>query len=284
MKVLVIGAKGKLGQAVCAALAPAHQVSGHDSSDSPPFDMTDFAQVKTIIEREHPDIVLHTAGMTDVEGCAKNPQLAIQVNGIGTQNLAIVSHAWGIPLLYVSTNEVFDGTGTRPYYEYDPARPINPYGYSKWVGERAVTTLNPRHYIVRTSWLFAHSGRNFVQAILGAVAQGRPLRVVTDEIANPTYNDDLAQAIVALIQTGIYGTYHLVNAGYASRYAFARHVLDCTQNTHISIEPITSDSWQRLSTPPLFAPLENMIGAHHGITLRPWQQAVEAFIQKEAQK
>jgi dTDP-4-dehydrorhamnose reductase len=184
-------------------------------------------------------------------------------------------------MLYVSTNEVFDGRAKQPYREYDVTNPINPYGYSKWVGERAILNINPRHYIVRISWLFAHGGKNFIQAILGAAQAGKPLRVVTNEVANPTYNDDMALAITHLIHTERYGIYHLVNEGACSRYQFARYFLTKAGYADTPIHPISSHQWPRPSTPPDYAALSNLAGKHIGITLRPWQEAVDAFLEKE---
>lgn len=284
MKILVTGANGKLGSAVVRALMPAHEVVGiGGTSDTPPFDTTDFASVRACLERVQPQLVVHAAAWTDVDGCAQDPQRATHINGYGTQNWAIATFAWGVPIAYVSTNEVFDGKNIHPYQEYDPASPINPYGYSKWVGERAIQTLNPRHYIIRTSWLFAQHGKNFIHAILNAAKAGKPLRVVTDEVANPTFNDDLAQAIAELVQTERYGCYHLVNDGDASRYAFARYILDESGYHDLPIAPILHSDWKRASTPPLYAPLANHAAACMGITLRTWQEAVRAFLTMTAQ-
>ena len=138
-----------------------------------------------------PEIVLHAAAWTDVDGCARDPGRALAANGLATAHLAALTSSLGIPILYISSNEVFDGALGRPYTEYDRTNPINPYGYSKWYGERAIAQVNPRHYIVRTSWLFAHGGGNFIQAILAAAGAGKALRVVTNEVANPTYATDL---------------------------------------------------------------------------------------------
>ena len=113
---------------------------------------------------------------------------------------------------------VFDGKRKRPYTEFDVTNPINPYAYSKWYGERAIQHVNRKHYIVRTAWLFAHGGSNFIQAILNAVKAGKSLRVVTNEVANPTYTNDLAVAIAKLITTQRYGIYHMVNQGAIDRH------------------------------------------------------------------
>lgn len=284
MRILVTGANGRLGSTLLGRLAArGHQPVGADNSGTPDLilDITNFAAVCAAVRDTQPALVLHTAAWTDVDGCARDPEHAILTNGIGTQYVAQAAAAVGAAVLAVSTNEVFDGTLRRPYYEYDVTRPVNPYGYSKWVGEQALLRANPRHYLVRTAWLFAHSGKNFIQAILNAAQAGKPLRVVTDEVANPTYNDDLAAAIVALVETDCYGIYHLVNEGACSRYTFARAVLDSAGYGDVPITPISSSEWQRASVPPRYTPLRNLAGAHLGITLRPWQQAVAAFLERE---
>lgn len=285
MRILVTGAAGRLGGRLASVLeAGGHEVRCTDNAPNEncvALDITDFAATRAAVADAAPEIVIHVAAWTDVDGCAREPEKAIAINGFGTQNVALAAAAAGAAVLYISSNEVFDGLAGRPYREYDPTSPPNPYGYSKWVGERALLHVNPRHYIVRTAWLFAHGGKNFLQAILGAAQAGGPLRVVTDEVANPTYNNDLADAIAALILTGRYGIYHFVNAGTCSRYALARYALDRAGYADLPIEPISIKQWARPSRPPLYAGLENLAGQQVGIALRPWQQAVDAFLARE---
>jgi dTDP-4-dehydrorhamnose reductase len=279
MRILVTGALGRLGGRLVDVLRHrSHEVVGIDLDQ---VDVTDFAATRTFIVNCHPELVIHAAAWTDVDGCARDPQRAIVVNGFGAQHVALGAAGVSAAVLYVSTNEVFDGRQTTPYYEYDTPSPINPYGYSKWVGERAVVEVSPKHYVVRTSWLFAHGSKNFLHTILNAAQNGKPLRVVTDEVANPTYNEDLAAAIAALIETGRYGIYHLTNAGVCSRYEFARHFLDRVGYAATPIEPITRSDWQRPSVPPAHTELGNLAARHMGITLRDWREAVDAFVKAE---
>ncbi|MCS7072250.1 MAG: dTDP-4-dehydrorhamnose reductase, partial [Anaerolinea sp.] len=259
-----------------------HQVNGA-ALDDPGFtsvDLSDFFAVRSLIETAQPEMVLHTAAWTDVDGCARDPERAVRINGLATQNLAVATAAHGIPLLYVSSNEVFDGEAATPYREYDRTRPINPYGYSKWVGEQAVLSLNPRHYIVRTSWMFAHGGTNFIHNVLKRARAGEPLRVVVNEVANPTYADDLAAAVARLIQTGRFGIYHLVNEGPCSRFDFARRALDRAGFTHVPIERIHSREWIRPTIPPQYSALANQAARSIGIMLRAWPEALDDFLQR----
>ncbi len=279
MRILVTGAAGRLGGQLAHVLAERnHQVMGIDIDD---VDNTDFHALRAVVMDYNPDIILHPAAWTDVDGCARDPQKAIIANGLGAQNVALAAAQVQAAILHVSTNEVFSGQLNRPYLEYDTPNPTNAYGYSKLVGERAVAVVNPRHYIVRTAWLFAHGGKNFIQAILGAAEAGKPLRVVTDEVANPTYNNDLAQAIAQLIETERYGTYHLVNAGACSRYTLARHALDHAGYHDVPVQPISSREWPRASIPPTYAAMDNLAGSMVGVVLRPWQEAVDAFLERE---
>ncbi|MCY4145326.1 MAG: dTDP-4-dehydrorhamnose reductase [Chloroflexi bacterium] len=278
MKILITGASGKLGSALQTALRAEHDTIGTNSAT---LDITDYAACRQRLADLQPDLLLHAAAYTDVNGCAQDPQKALRINGLGTQNLAAVTAQLGIAMLYISSNEVFDGKLGRAYHEYDAAKPINAYGWGKWYGERALAEVNPRHYIVRTAWLFAPGGDNFIHAIRQAARRGRELRVVTNEISNPTYTRDLAAAIRLLIQSDRYGTYHLVNEGAVSRWGLARFTLNEAGFADTAITRISSHQWQRPSQPPEYTPLANIAAASLGIRLRPWQEAVRAFIADE---
>jgi dTDP-4-dehydrorhamnose reductase len=278
MHILITGAKGRLGGKLADILAPAHMVTG---IDLPEVDLSRPDAVADLVARR-PDMILHCAAWTDVDGCARDPERALVANAYTTKHAALACQRLGIPLLHISTNEVFDGTKSTPYYEYDAPNPINPYGWSKWAAEQIVRELVPQHMIVRLSWLIAHGGRNFVQTILTRAREGLPLRVVTNEIAAPTYNDDLALAIVRLMEAGHYGTYHLVNEGSVSRWGLARFVLDHAGCAETPIEKIVLAQYPRPSRPPEYCVLKNTAAALLGITLRPWQDAMLAFLEKEA--
>lgn len=274
MRVFLTGCKGQLGRALTQVLAE-ETVAG---CGLPELDITDREAIRRAILDFRPDVVVHAAAWTDVDGCAREPERAFRVNAIGTQNVALACAEAGAAMVYISTNEVFDGTATEPYREWDPVRPINPYGRSKAAGEWFVSHLLTRFYIVRTAWLYAPGGRNFPHRILQLADERGALRVVVDEVSNPTYAPDLAAAIVALIRTEAYGIYHLTNSGYCSRYEFARAILRLSGREHIPVEPITLDQFRRDSTPPRFAPLANTAAAALGIVLRPWEEALAEFL------
>jgi dTDP-4-dehydrorhamnose reductase len=269
MRIVITGAMGQLGTAMQVALADADLVL----VDVPDWDITDPRQVSLLADLK-PEVVIHCAAMTDVDGCARNPDLAYHVNAFGTQNAALACQRAGAAMVYISTNEVFDGAATEPYREFDPPCAINPYGASKLAAEGIAARLVQKLYIVRISWLFAPGWTNFVSKMVELADKHGQLRVVTDEVANPTYAPDLTAAVARLIKTEHYGIYHLVNEGYCSRYEFAVEILKQSGREYMPVLPITSDQFQRASTPPPFAPLRNAVGAALGITLRPWQDAL----------
>jgi dTDP-4-dehydrorhamnose reductase len=279
MKTLVTGAKGLLGRQLCAVLQHAgHEVVAWDVDE---LDITDAGGTLRAIRAAQPSLVIHCAAMTNVDRCAQFPDEALRVNGYGAHNVALACQAIDAAMVYISSNEVFDGESALPYLEMDRTHPINPYGYSKWYGEQAVLMTLRRVYLVRISWMFGHGGVNFMQKIVQRAAEGLPLAVVVNEIAVPTYADDLAEKLVALVESGRYGVYHLVNGQGASRYAFARHILDCAGYASTPITPILAAQFPRPSRPPVYGTLRNFAAAQMGLVLRPWQEAVEEFYARE---
>jgi dTDP-4-dehydrorhamnose reductase len=277
MRIYITGAKGQLGRALMRRFTY-HDLLG---VDLPEVDLTDLSAARSSVAAFKPEVVIHAAAYTDVDGAARNPDLAYRVNALGTRNVAVASEAIGAALLAISTNEVFDGSKNEPYLEFDPANPINPYAKSKLAAEVFVRDLTARFYIVRTAWLYAAGGNNFVRKIITrAEDDGRP-QVVTDEVSSPTYADDLITAIEQLIATGAYGIYHFTNEGACSRYEFAQKILELSGRAHIPIEPILLGDYPRPSTPPPYAPLRNFCGAQIGITLRPWQDALADYLAHE---
>jgi dTDP-4-dehydrorhamnose reductase len=273
MRIAITGHKGQLGQALL------HILDGDEilGLDIPEHDITQARQISDAIVGFGPQVVIHTAALTDVDRCAREPELALRVNGLGTHNVALACQRCNATLLAVSTNEVFDGLKGKPYYEHDHPSPINAYGDSKLAGETYVRMHLSRFYIVRTAWLYARRGNNFPQKIVQAAEKHGRLRVVCDEISSPTYAPDLAQAIDALIRTEQYGVYHLTNEGACSRLEFARRILERAGMEDVPLEPITSDQWPRPSTPPLHCVIRNLAGAQLGITLRHWDEALRAY-------
>ncbi len=272
MRILITGHKGQLGRALHAYWPDAV------GADLPEVDITQPEALAALVDEHRPELIVHCAAMTDVDGAARDPAAAYRANGLGTQAVALAAARGGAALAYISTNEVFDGTKGAPYLEFDTPNPINPYGASKRAGEWFAQSLSSKFYIIRTSWLTGRAGRNFVHRIQQLADERGSLRVVTDEVACPTFVTDMAEALVRLVTTGAYGIYHLTNAGYCSRYDFARRILDLSGRSHVPIEPITLADYPRPSTPPPFSPLANFAAAALGITLQPWEAALETFL------
>ncbi len=277
MRILITGAGGQLGRALQEVLQSDHDLLplSHQQAD-----ITDPGFVAQAAAWS-PDVIVNAAAWTDVDGAEREPDAAFAVNAWGAQNVALAARAADAALVHVSTNEVFPGKPGMFYREFDEAGPVNTYARSKWAGEQMVRALWPRHYIVRTAWVFFHGGNNFITKIIAAADKFGRLRVVADEFGNPTYALDLAQAIARLITTDHYGTYHFTNAGYCSRYEYARAILQRAGRGHVPVVPIQHHQWKRLATPPRHAVLRNTLGPRLGITLRPWQDALDAYFERE---
>ena len=212
-----------------------------------------------------------------------HPDLAFGVNEGGTEHIAEACSKIGAPMLYISSNEVFDGKTMEYYPEDAEPKPFNVYGHSKYAGEKVVREILEHWYIVRTSWVYSHGGNNFPAKIIRLADEQGELRVVQDEIACPTYAVDLAAAIARLIgrKRPAYGIYHFTNAGYCSRYEFAVEILKQTGRKKIPVIPITRREFNRPSRPPEFSPLLNENGLNLGIQLRHWKKALKEFLKIE---
>ena len=273
MRIAITGANGQLGKALVAQFGPEHTVIALGHKD---LELGRPDCVARLVATGA-DLVIHPAAYTNVDGCARDPELAYRVNGLGTQYVALACRQLNARLVYISTNEVFDGAGVAPYFEYDMAAPINAYGRSKWAGEQAVRELLDRFYIVRVAWLFGGE-RNFVRTILRLASERDALSLVADEVGSPTYAHDVAGAVAQLVEMPFYGTYHLVNEGSCSRYEFASEILRQAGRDRVALHPIRLADYKRDSAVPPYTPLRNLAAAALGIRLRPWQAALQAYL------
>jgi dTDP-4-dehydrorhamnose reductase len=299
MRVAVTGAGGRLGSALVQTLERSAFVSEVLAWDLPDHDLDDPASAGRLVDTYRPDAVVHCAAWTDVDGCARDPELAIRRNGAATGELAEACARSGAGLVAISTNEVFDGArkdgfGYRPD---DPPNPINPYGASKLAGERvaarafeAVRPTNaaaagvatgqaPQLGIVRTAWLFGPGAPDFPTKILAAARRAaqekQPLRVVGDEWGTPTYTLDLARAIADLLEAGRYdGVHHVVNGPFATRSQWALYVVGRAQ-LEVEVQEVPSETWERPSKPPRWGVLEPT-PLPHG-PLRLWPDAMAEY-------
>jgi dTDP-4-dehydrorhamnose reductase len=268
-----------LGSEVCKALSPHHVIPTDILEGCEKLDITDMDGVFDVIHRFRPEMVIHCAAMTDVDGCERNPDLAFKINCVGTWTLACACASIDAAIAYVSTDYVFDGKKGKPYTEFDQPNPINAYGASKLAGEESVKEVCKKYYIVRTSWLFAPHGKNFAISILKAAETRPELRVVADQVGSPTYAKDLAYFLASLAGSPLYGTYHFTNSGTCSWYEFAKSILETAGRTEVKIAPIKSEEWPTPTKRPKYSVLR-----HYKMELlgrdgaRPWQDAVAEFV------
>jgi dTDP-4-dehydrorhamnose reductase len=298
MRVAVTGAGGRLGRALVSALeeAPFTGPLGPLAWSRPDYDLDDPSASGRLVARDAPEVVIHAAAWTDVDGCAREPDRAMRRNALAVAELADACVTAGVDLVLISTNEVFDGRRTdgRGYSPADRPAPRNPYGASKLAGETAAQaaflrrgavvattdaapTAGPQLAVVRTAWLFGPPGNDFPGKILAAAerarAAGEPLRVVGDEVGSPTYAPDLADAIVELLADGACaGFHHVVNGGAVSRAAWARAILAAV-GLDVPVSEVPRASWERSSAVPACAVLEQT-PLPSGEPLRPWEAAL----------
>ncbi len=270
MRVLLAGSQGQLGRTLQETWQELELIAPSEAE----FNIVDWPATLRVVQEVAPDLVVNAAAYTDVDGCETEQDLAYQVNALGPRNLASACLAVGAALIHISTNCVFDGTAREPYLEFAPTNPISVYGHSKLAGEEAVRAVLPRHYIVRTAWLYSLHGRNFVKTVLRLARERSQLAMVADEVSSPTYAPDLCRALLALARQPLYGTYHFTNAGACSRYEFAWEILRLAGRPDFPLEPILLADYPRPSRPPLYSPLRNFCGEAIGIRLRPWQEAL----------
>ena len=276
--VVIAGAAGTLGTTLID-LAPAEIAAiGVDLVDA---DLSILDGARQALVPHSPDVVIHCAAYTDVEGCTQEPARAHQHNAIATTNVAQICADLGARLLYMSTDYVFDGTKGQPYTEDDPPHPINAYGESKLAGERAVAQLLEDWLIVRTQWMFGPGGTDFVDKIIAQARQGQQLRVVADEFSSPTYSCDLVGALWQVALTDVQGIVHVTNSGYCSPVQLARYVLDTAGMSHAEIAEIPSTEWPSPTRRPQFSVLDNRRWQQLGFQpLRPWQEAVGEYVRR----
>jgi dTDP-4-dehydrorhamnose reductase len=280
-RVTVTGAAGQLGRQLVRAFTDAgHTVTPLTHRE---LDLA-HADAPARVAATEPEVIINAAAWTDVDGCARDPDRAMALNGDAPGRLAAAVNAEAL-FVQVSTNEVFDGTADEPYGEGDETNPINPYAASKLAGERAVAAAAPRHLVVRTAWLFGPGGRNFVTKILDAAAdaheRGEPLRVVADELGNPTWTPSLAVAVVRAVELAGEGrapsVMHLAGQPPASRFAWAKAVLEGVSRRP-ELVTIRQSSFARPSRTPLRAVLSTELATSLGIETIDWRAPLADYV------
>jgi len=276
LRILVTGAQGMLGTALLPVLQKRHQACGIDIQDC---DISDAAAISAVVRARQPELVMHLAAYTNVDGCEANPQTAEKTNSTGTQNLAAACAEVDAAMLYVSTDYVFDGTKVGAYREDDPPNPVSVYGRSKLLGEQHVRALLKRYFIARTSWLYGPHGKNFVTTILQAAHQQKVLRVVNDQHGSPTYTRHLSRKLAELAETQAYGVYHTTGSGTCSWFEFARTILDLWPMEGVEVLPISTSESGRAARRPANSVLENRALMEAQLGLMPhWRLALADYL------
>jgi dTDP-4-dehydrorhamnose reductase len=244
-------------------------------------DLRNFDQVEKLVLKVRPEWIVLCAAYTDVDGCERNPELAFAVNATGVENVARAAQSVAARVFLVSTDYVFDGMGNRPYEIDDPVAPINVYGAAKAAGEAALRQCHSAWCIGRTSWLFGIHGPSFPEKILSAAETRPQLSVVNDQLGSPTYTRDLACAIRDLVSKDARGITHITNQGICSWYDFAREILSLS-GRNIPVLPITTDQSARPARRPHYSVLSAASLHAYNLRLRPWQQALRAFLRERS--
>jgi dTDP-4-dehydrorhamnose reductase len=275
LKILVTGGNGMLGRALLDCLAPDHDVVTRDVDD---MDIRDWSAVSSQILDLRPQVVIHAAAMTQVDDCETKRDDAFAVNALGSRNVAVACWKIDCPVLYVSTDYVFDGTKGEPYDEFDRPAPLSVYGQSKLAGEQWVRQHQPEHWIVRAAWSFGPGGSNFVRTIVEKGREQSRLEVVDDQVGSPTYTVDLASRLADLIETLPFGTYHLTNSGQASWYDLAAEALGAA-GVETDLGRIDTGRAGRPAPRPGFSVLRNRCWELSGRPpLRDWREAVREYV------
>ena len=280
MRALVTGVKGQLGHDVMNELAKrGYEGVGVDVEE---MDITDAAAVDRVIKESKVDSVVHCAAWTAVDAAEDNVEICRKVNALGTENIAKVCKELDIPMIYFSTDYVFDGQGTRPWEPDDPVvEPLNVYGLTKFEGEQAVEKYLDKYYIVRIAWVFGVNGKNFIKTMLNLGKTHDTLTVVNDQVGTPTYTYDLSRLVVDMLEKEEYGKYHVTNeGGYISWYDFAKEIFR-QAGMDVTVNPVSSDAYPAKAKRPANSRLEKKKLDEHGFDRLPtWQDALTRYLKE----
>ncbi|MBQ7039943.1 MAG: dTDP-4-dehydrorhamnose reductase [Clostridia bacterium] len=269
MKILITGAKGQLGNEFSKLLGSSAILTDYDN-----LDITDYEQVKNAPEA---DIIINCAAYTNVDGAEDDYDGACQLNAKGVENLTKLAEMRNIPIVHVSTDYVFDGEGKKPYTECDATNPKSVYGNTKLEGERIVSAY-PKHYIVRTAWLYGEMGKNFVKTIARVGREKGKLKVVSDQFGCPTNAKDLAEQILRLIKTDAYGTYHCTGSGECSWFDFACEIIKLL-GIECEVSPCKTGEFPAKAKRPAYSVLDNSkLEKAVGAKMPQWKESLEKYL------
>jgi dTDP-4-dehydrorhamnose reductase len=273
MKVLITGAQGQVGRSLIKVLT-GHSVTAYSKNE---LDITHAAEISAALEKSAPDVVINAAAYTAVDEAESRPVVAYEINENGPLALAIATASREIPLVHFSTDYVFDGKASAPYFEDAPTNPQSVYAKSKLAGEIAVMNNNPDHYIIRTAWVYHEVGKNFPNTIL-SLANKPEVRVVNDQTGSPTYAPHLAEAVIKLIEKWPSpGVYHLAGSGQTTWYELTR-ALYKRMGIHTPVIPVSTSEFPRPAKRPSYAVLGS--SKLPDIALPPWEHGLDEFVKQ----
>jgi dTDP-4-dehydrorhamnose reductase len=302
---LITGAEGQLGSELVGILSRNYNIIPVDVKN---FDITDLKASNNFISNAKPEIIIHCAAYTDVDGCEKEKAKAFKVNALGTRNLAIAARNIDAKFFYISTDYVFDGKKEDAYYEYDPPNPLTIYGKSKLLGENFVKEQLNKFFIVRIAWLYGKNGKNFIKKILELAKEKKEIRIVNDQFGSPSWTLNIGKQIEKLMTTDFYGTYHCSSQGSCSWFEFALEIFmdlgyeaknkeeeiitleSKTQdpkkkiNNIIKLKRITSNEFKTAAERPKNSVLENYMLKLQNLDIMPhWKKSLAEFINEQTQ-
>jgi dTDP-4-dehydrorhamnose reductase len=276
MKVLIAGGKGLLGTNIAPLLDKTFDLT---ICDLDAWDITERQSGENYINKIRPDVVINLAAITDVDGCEDTKkELAERINGYGAGVVARLCKEHDIRFVHLSTDYVFDGAKTLPYKENDPTNPLSVYGKTKLAGEREALEKNPSSLIIRAQGLYGKGGENFITKVVKMAKQGGAIRVVSDQRSSPTYTKDLAEPLIALIEKGKTGIYHLANSGSCTWFDFTLEIFALLK-MDIPVTPISSAELQRKAHRPTYSVFDMWkFQKDTGLKMRPWQDALKEYL------
>ena len=275
MKLLVTGVKGQLGYDIVKECEKRNiEAIGVDIDE---MDITNAAEVEKVIKAAQVDAVIHCAAWTAVDKAEEMVDVCRKVNKEGPANIAKVCEELDIPMMYFSTDYVFNGLGEEPWMDSGEREPLNVYGQSKYEGELEVERLE-KYFIIRISWVFGVNGHNFIKTMLRLGAERGEVSVVNDQIGSPTYTYDLAKLCVDMIQTEKYGIYHATNQGYCSWYEFACEIFK-QAGMDVKVNPVDSTAFPVKATRPKNSRMNQTELDRNGFERLPsWQDALRRYL------
>lgn len=276
LKVWIVGSASQVGTAINDVIDPLEMEVFNTDKDE--LDITNTDLVLNFGEINRPDVIINCAAITDLTACEENPEAAFRVNALGARNLCIVARKIGAKIVQLSTDDVFDGTSAVPYTEFDATNPVTVYGHSKRAGEHYVKEFTHKHFIIRSNWVYAKDGKNFVNLILEKAQKGEDILVSREQHGSPTSAKDLARLILHLIHTNEYGTYHATCKGTCTRLEFAEEILKLAGFNQKVIANIPDKSCVSHARPD-YAILDNFILRIIDVYDMPnWQDSLKEYI------